>query len=221
VSWPASSASRAIRQAGDLVKALDLARTDARALARKRATEYDPDGGLADDLALAVSVAGRLISALDGARRNGFFSAHEIDIARHLVHKVDEDFASARNLQHNFSRTRARLLSDDLAQHHASAQMLVNTLMHGRPVEPGRQRARRRKAFFMSPAAARLAATAAWLLPSPERERYREEFRSELWELAAAGASRRHQVGHAAQVLTQAWVMRTALRSPARRRAVP
>lgn len=73
----------------------------------------------------------------------------------------------------------------------------------------------------MARAAARLAAAAARLLPPPERARYGEEFRSELWDLAAAGVGRRAQLAHAARVAARAAAMRPALRAPARRGAVP
>ena len=51
----------------------------------------------------------------------------------------------------------------------------------------------------------RLAGAATRLLPARERARYAEEFRSELWELAAAGTSRRTQQAYAARQVLCAW----------------
>jgi hypothetical protein len=69
--------------------------------------------------------------------------------------------------------------------------------------------------------ARRLTAVAAGLLPGAERARYREEFGSELAEIARAGGGRRAQLAYAARtVLCSAWQLRAALRSPRRRGAV-
>jgi hypothetical protein len=69
--------------------------------------------------------------------------------------------------------------------------------------------------------ASRLAAVAARLLPAADRSRYAEEYWSELWDLAAAGAARRLQVRHALWLAVRALEMRGALREPRRRNAAP
>jgi hypothetical protein len=61
----------------------------------------------------------------------------------------------------------------------------------------------------------------ARLLPEADRARYAEEFRCEVWELAAAGTGRWGQLARAARVLTRARETRAALRAPARRGALP
>lgn len=65
-----------------------------------------------------------------------------------------------------------------------------------------------------------LAAWSARLLPPADRPRYDEEFRNELYDLAAAGAARRAQVGHAVLLLACAWRLRGELRRPRTNRAV-
>jgi hypothetical protein len=72
-----------------------------------------------------------------------------------------------------------------------------------------------------SPLAGRLTAIAAGLLPNTEQDRYREEFRSELTEIALTGGGHRVQLAYAARVLRGAtWQLRAALKSPRRRGAV-
>jgi hypothetical protein len=67
----------------------------------------------------------------------------------------------------------------------------------------------------------RLTAFAAGFLPSVERARYGEEFGSELVEIALAGGGCRAQLVYGARtVLSSAWQLRAALRSPRRRGAV-
>ena len=60
-----------------------------------------------------------------------------------------------------------------------------------------------------------LAAAAARVLPPGHRGRYREEYRSELYELAAADTPRWRQIVYALRLLDRAWVLRAELRAPA------
>ena len=69
--------------------------------------------------------------------------------------------------------------------------------------------------------ATRLLTAAARLLPVGERARYAEEYRSELWELAQAGAGRIRQLCYALRQLRSAPSMGFAVRSPRRRSAAP
>jgi len=71
------------------------------------------------------------------------------------------------------------------------------------------------------PLAGHLLAAAARLLPASDRARYAEEFRSELAEIARAGAGRRPQLAYAARQLMSARRLRADLRAPRRRGAVP
>jgi hypothetical protein len=67
----------------------------------------------------------------------------------------------------------------------------------------------------------RVAGTAARLLPARDRARYAEEYRSELFELAAAGEPRRRQALYALRLLRTAPALRLELRAPRRRKAGP
>jgi hypothetical protein len=71
------------------------------------------------------------------------------------------------------------------------------------------------------PAARRFADVVVQLLPADSRARYEEEFRSELYGLAASGCSRRAQMMYTARLLSRVWEMRGELREPARRNASP
>ncbi len=73
----------------------------------------------------------------------------------------------------------------------------------------------------MAPLAGRLLAVAARLLPAGDRARYAEEFRSELAEIARAGAGHRRLLAYAARVVLSARRLRADLRVPRRRGAVP
>jgi hypothetical protein len=63
-------------------------------------------------------------------------------------------------------------------------------------------------------AADRLVARAAQALPLGDQARYREEFDSELHDLAQDGASRRAQLAHALRISLRVWSLRRALRAP-------
>lgn len=65
-------------------------------------------------------------------------------------------------------------------------------------------------------AARRLTSVAVRVLPPGDRDRYRDEFRSELHELAVAGASGWAQVAYAMRQLDLAWVLRAELRTAAK-----
>jgi hypothetical protein len=71
------------------------------------------------------------------------------------------------------------------------------------------------------PSAARLLSYAARFLPVGNRARYTEEFRSELWDLAATGAGRRGQLIYAIRQAGSVLRLRLELRSPRRQGAVP
>jgi len=67
--------------------------------------------------------------------------------------------------------------------------------------------------------ARRLVEVASRLLPTTDRARYSKEYRSELWDLAAAGAGRRQQIGYALRQFRCAVPLRFAVLSPHRRKA--
>jgi hypothetical protein len=57
--------------------------------------------------------------------------------------------------------------------------------------------------------AVRLVDWAASTLPAAHRDRYQQEFLAELYGLTPS-----HQLRHAAQVLSRAWILRVALGEP-------
>jgi hypothetical protein len=71
------------------------------------------------------------------------------------------------------------------------------------------------------PSAAGLLAAAVRLLPAADRGRYDEEYRSELWDLAQAGAGRLGQLRYALCQLRNALPTSSALGLPPRRGAAP
>jgi hypothetical protein len=67
-------------------------------------------------------------------------------------------------------------------------------------------------------AARRVAGLAARVLPAMHRARYRDEYRSELHDIASTGASWLEQVAYAIRLLNRSWELRYELRRPAARR---
>ncbi|MFD0686025.1 hypothetical protein [Actinomadura fibrosa] len=81
-------------------------------------------------------------------------------------------------------------------------------------------RSGKRAGALLASTAVRAAGWAVRMLPSADRPRYAEEFRSELWELAAADAGRWRQVRHAVRLLVRAPLLRRELTRPRARRAL-
>ena len=73
----------------------------------------------------------------------------------------------------------------------------------------------------VAPSAARLLAVVAGLLPADDRDRYAEEYRSELWEIAHAGQPRRRQLHYAFRQVVSFPRLCAELRVPRRRGAAP
>jgi hypothetical protein len=102
---------------------------------------------------------------------------------------------------------------------------LANEVIQG--LEPSdqlnRDRSDRKKhgSRRVAPSATHLLAIAVNFLPAGHRERYAEEFMSELWELAHAGEARRHQIYYALTQLVSVWPLRAELRISRQRQVVP
>jgi hypothetical protein len=193
----------------------------------------------ARDLDLALNRARGLANDLanDLARVHNPAGAH--DSARNLARALDVAFDSVRNRGYDrgladdldFVLGRARGLADDLAHYRGLADGLADGLaidLVGLAIDLVGDLALARAlagagapAGRVAPLAGRLLAAAARLLPAGDRARYAEEFRSELAELAAAGAGRRRQLAHAARVARSAPQLRAGLRAPRRRKAAP
>jgi hypothetical protein len=181
----------------DLARALHLARVLATSLAA--ATSGDvlvPDLARAlDDAYLLVSVLDRDL-ALDDARALASVITSRINSA--IIRDRDRTVADDLGPAYDFARQLDRLLAGAEAASSSDGRLPVPMRLAGR-----------------------LTAFAAGLLPGAERGRYGEEFGSELAEIARAGGGRRAQLAYAARtVLSSAWQLRAALRSPRRRGAV-
>lgn len=172
----------------------------AQSLARELALSRELDLAVDLDLDFAFELAKGLIhTALD----------LDLDVVRHLLHDLDVAVARAyaRAHDHDHDRTLALDLALDITR------VLVAELK-------GAQSPARHEGVFIrvSPPAARLADTAAKLLPRAERFRYAEEYHSELHELARI--SRRAQWAYAVRLLGWAPSLRRELRRDANE-AVP
>ncbi len=214
--------------------ACELARYLVRGLDHLWALSRDRDRGVARDLADDLDLAEDLAFGL----------------VRYLAHDLDIDIARPRDLASELvlvlGRARGRAcdhgLDRDLESLRGRASDLESLLAPARDLDldlesllaPARDRDLESLLARVGATASsggqlpvpmllagRLTAVAARLLPSAERARYGEEFRSELAEIALAGGGRRPQLAYAYRtVLSAAWQLRAALRTPRRRGAV-
>lgn len=202
--------------ASELASARDLAFALARdrdhgsalARARDRNREYELARALARELDHANTLAVELRRArgLDPAR------VREVSFTLARAHAR----ARALDLPRIRVLDRARALVRDLDRHLDRASTLVGDLAHSLACDSERTP---REPMLL---AGRLLAVAAWMLPAGDRHRYREEFWSELAEIASAGGCRRAQLGYAIrQVKSASWSLRAELRAPQRRGALP
>ena len=95
----------------------------------------------------------------------------------------------------------------------AAATSLVVAVKSGEtPLGKGRTR-------YIFGGCERIVERAVAVLPAAERDRYLEEYRSELYDLTADGASRRARVMWSIRVLVRAPLLRRELRKPQQERA--
>lgn len=116
------------------------------------------------------------------ARPAGRRAVRELARADELAHALALDRADAR----------ATVVARELAHHLAHHLARARTAATRRVTAPGKWRSGR-----IAPLTGHLLAAAARLLPVGDRARYGEEFRSELAEIARAGAGRRPQLAYA------------------------
>jgi hypothetical protein len=205
---------------GILARDLDHACGLARAVARGVGCDFGRD--LARELARDLVDAVGLARDVDRACDRFPFQTSAPDHARDLV----------RNLDH--ARELVLILASDpaIALGHASnrepaselARNFIREVAHNLISEPASENAvtAQHEGGQVVPLAGRLLAIATRLLPVRDRARYADEFRSELWEIAHAGAGRRRaQLAYAARQVMSAWRLRAELRVPRRRRAAP
>jgi hypothetical protein len=173
--------------------------------------------------------------------------AHACDLTRGLAHAIDTDLIYASHLAREIANKVSHAyvgLEADLANADVHASGLVRHLAQiqdrarvrdrvfvrfevsatvsnlgragklvGIAAAPGRRQ--------VMPSAKRLLDAAARVLPAADRARYADEYRSELWGLAHAGAACLRQLRYALRQLYRAPSMGFTLRSPHRRSATP
>ncbi|MFF5978887.1 hypothetical protein ACFY78_08530 [Streptomyces olindensis] len=208
--------AQAVSLAGDLVRT--LARADIRAkdlahgLALRRFRAISSDIDLALDLAEAVGqlhiAAVRLPSVVDRPRVVAARTAY-------LVKGLAYASTAAAELALQLDRVdpRGGAQARRVAQACGEATTLLDrftTALHS-PVEAAAPHTARRR---VSPAAHWLIGSAARVLPAADRARYAEEWRGELWDLAAE--PRRRHLMHALRIAVHAWSTRRAVLSAGR-----
>jgi hypothetical protein len=120
------------------------------------------------------------------------------------------------------ARRRARKATRRAYGTTASARRRVGALDYPQQKVPGRSMAGPDLLVVnIATMAGWLVSAAAWLLPTADRTRYYEEYRSELWELAAAETTPRQQMQYALRQLGYALPLRFAVLSPRRKKASP
>jgi hypothetical protein len=119
------------------------------------------------------------------------------------------------------ARERLRELIRDMDHARQRAREADGNHTHHSPEVTSSDKRRQRGQVGMAWSASQLVSVAAQLLPTPDRARYDEEFRGELWDLAEAGAGRRRQIGYAGRQLTRAPRLRMELKNPRQRKASP
>ncbi len=186
----------------ELDRARDLDR--ARALNLTRALDLDLAlaFGLARTLDLELNYSRACDRACDRDRAR--------DLDRALVHVHNRAMSGA--LGPNWQASSA---FRDLVQVVESSQRLTTKL-----AEASAKSSQRGSRVRVSGWAGRLVRVAARIVPVRERSRYREEWRSELWELGEQKRGRRRrQVAHALWLLGRAWGVRGGVLAARRRPA--
>jgi hypothetical protein len=158
--------------------------------------------------------------ALAIAKRHGIGLVNALERAQRFAADISRDASdtqlSRRDLRRNLdsARDHSANLIDDLG-------VVVSSLVPAGASNVGGEEAAKRpdRSKRVAPAASRVLTVTVRPLPAIGRARYAAEFRTELWELAQSGASRRAQVAYATRQLRSAWKLRAALRTPARQRA--
>ena len=194
----------------------DFARASARGLTRGLTRAVTAALPLA--LFQVVAVTRGFATGLADARTSKRGLADLRGFARCLVHGV----ADALNRAPGRSGTGE--LTSLLAVAYASTDALVRLAFTSGSALWSRDGAKDREqagAGPVTPSASRLVGAAARLLPAPDRARYAEEYRSELWETAQAGAGRWRQLQYAVRQLTHALLLHSALRVPRRKSTAP
>lgn len=202
----AAALDRALDRDFDLDLVLDTGH--ARDLARARDLAKDLAAIIGEAMSLDRALAVEHDVALVKARK---LLGHGRDLARVLegVRVRDRELILARNAVKKLVdrvEDKRRRVAD------AEAKLLSRPENARRP--------RTRPDVETAPAAIRVVAWAVRILPPEDQARYDEEFRSELRDLAATGAARRTQFGHAVRLLTRAVQLRGEVKKARSQRVV-
>lgn len=219
-------------------------RAAARAMAGAPAVVRARDRQLA--LALAQADTGELHGDLDRAHAMASDLQRDHALGRHLTRDLASDLDRARNRTRDLIRTLNRARSIDQARTRAPVSdfdrgrtatdgltyacnlasdlhLLLSSIIdrvsgvHMTLKHPSVAAKENRSRRVTRPAA-RLTNAAVGLLPRRDRDRYAEEYRSELTDLATAGAGRWQQLIYAGRLLARTVSLRSALTQRRRRR---
>jgi hypothetical protein len=219
---------------------LRLAFARNRARARIRARGEDTGGHLAFAADVVCECAGVIELDVVEAVSDAYARADDLDLdiaddhnyatvistlstlARDLDHicvRAHQQASSASEaVNHVPGRDPVSAVCEALTSARDHADHLISDLTHGLDLAEGIEE---REARGVAASAAGLVTAAARLLPAADRTRYRNEYCSELWDLAHAGEGHLRQLRYALHQLRRAVPMGVALRSPRRRGAAP
>jgi hypothetical protein len=204
-----SASTPTINPAGDLARRLTEQLTTALNLAQAVDNYHDHDDHYHES---AVT------SALDCARTIDCALAQAVD----LDVDVDLTFAFAKTLDRTHTLVMhldSALAADADGDLDSTVTEVVSALEALSRVAPAPTKAHGETQVKTVRLAGRLVQFATRALPPQHRARYRDEYRSELFELAAAGTSGRGQLIYALRLLDRAWVLRAELRESVARKA--
>lgn len=196
--------SRGRASASDLVSRL----ADVALFCREHAAELGRLQDLSSEIGLVQEVRNVIGSAMAGPFAVTVTPVIDYDLA--LVQSAASQLFRALN-DVRVHAVRRRQIS-------ASAPMLAPFQP---PPEQGLEQQERAPSTRIAPSAGRLLMAASRLLPPSDRARYAEEYQSELWELASAGASRAEQLRYATRQALRAAQVRGEVLAPRSKSAAP
>jgi hypothetical protein len=180
----------------EVARARELILGLARAIESQSPGDFARSGDLHEARVLAIDLCGDLYGDLGG----------DVDL--------NDVLSRARHLSHLIRRLFRLGLAHALD--HEAALDLIGALVRAKAEVSARTAGNDRYSALM---ARRLVAAAVGLLPASDRNRYLEEFRAEVNDLARARHGRRAQAMYGARLLASALQLRAELRTPGRRGA--
>lgn len=175
----------------------------------EKALEGEPSRELARELARARGYAYDLASVLDVARAQGRIGGRTLNSALALDSALDSALGRARDLLGD------QALGQEIELLQAGGRTLARhvTGLRRRPVAVAAKSSS--TGVVVARASSRLTVWAVRLVPPAHRAEYEEDFRAEVYEVAAAGAGWWGQVRHCLRVLVRVPLLRQELLAPA------